>query len=100
MKKGGKQGSAFRIVSYLPSSSALMTVKCSSETSVDFQLTTRRYILEDGILHNQRPENLGSNIFIAYYKGGLHKINAQRLRILFHYVSKHLAISSPSQITH
>jgi hypothetical protein len=30
----------------------------SSETSVDFQRTTRRYIPEDGTLHNHRCENL------------------------------------------
>jgi hypothetical protein len=28
--------------------------KCSSETSVDFQRTTRRYILGDRTVHNQR----------------------------------------------
>jgi hypothetical protein len=33
---------------------------CSSETSVDTQRTTRRYIPEDGTLHNHRCENLKS----------------------------------------
>jgi hypothetical protein len=33
---------------------------CCSETSVDFQRTTRRYIPEDGTLHNHRCENLKS----------------------------------------
>jgi hypothetical protein len=33
---------------------------CSYETSVDFQRTTRRYIPEDGTLHNHRCENLKS----------------------------------------
>jgi hypothetical protein len=32
----------------------------SSETSVDFQLATRRYIPEDSPLHKQRSENLES----------------------------------------
>jgi hypothetical protein len=32
----------------------------SSETSVDPQQTTRRYIPEDGTLHNHRCENLKS----------------------------------------
>jgi hypothetical protein len=32
--------------------------KCSSETSVDFQRTTRRYIPEERTLHNHRYENL------------------------------------------
>jgi hypothetical protein len=31
---------------------------CSSETAVDFQWTTRRYIAEDRTLHNHRCENL------------------------------------------
>jgi hypothetical protein len=30
------------------------------ETSVNFQLTTRRYIPDDGPLHNHRCENLRS----------------------------------------
>jgi hypothetical protein len=34
----------------------------SSETSVDFQRTERRYILEDSTFHNQRSENLKSCI--------------------------------------
>jgi hypothetical protein len=39
-----------------------MEAKCSSETSVDIQRTTRRYIPEDGTLHNHRCENLKSYI--------------------------------------
>jgi hypothetical protein len=42
----------------------LLTLKmeaiCSSKTSVDTQWTTRRYIPEDGTLHNHRCENLKS----------------------------------------
>jgi hypothetical protein len=37
-----------------------MEVACSSEMSVEFQLTTRRYIPEDRTLHNHRCENLKS----------------------------------------
>jgi hypothetical protein len=37
-----------------------MEAICSSETSVDTQLTTRRYFPEDGTLHNHRCENLKS----------------------------------------
>jgi hypothetical protein len=40
-------------------------VICSSETSVDSQQTTRRYIPEDGTLHNRRCENLKSYIHIV-----------------------------------
>jgi hypothetical protein len=36
--------------------------KYSSETSVDFQQTTWRYIPEDRTLHNHRSENLKSYI--------------------------------------
>jgi hypothetical protein len=39
-----------------------MEAKCSSETSVDCQRTTRRYIPEDSSLQNQRCENLKSYI--------------------------------------
>jgi hypothetical protein len=35
-----------------------MEAICSSETSVDTQRTTRRYIPEDGTPHNHRCENL------------------------------------------
>jgi hypothetical protein len=45
--------SIFMIVSCLAYSSTLkMEARCSSETSVDFQRTTRRYIPEDGTLHS------------------------------------------------
>jgi hypothetical protein len=37
-----------------------MEAICSSETSADTQLTARRYIAEDGTLHNHRCENLKS----------------------------------------
>jgi hypothetical protein len=37
-----------------------MEAICSSETSVDFQRVTRRYIPEDSTLHNHRCENLKS----------------------------------------
>jgi hypothetical protein len=37
-----------------------MEATCYSETSVDFQRFTRRYIPEDITLHNHRCENLKS----------------------------------------
>jgi hypothetical protein len=40
-----------------------MEAICSSETSVDSQRTTRRYISEDGTLHNHRCDNLRSYDF-------------------------------------
>jgi hypothetical protein len=42
------------------SSTLKMVAICSSETSVDFQRSTRRYIPEDSTLHNHRCENLKS----------------------------------------
>jgi hypothetical protein len=42
-----------------------MEAKCFSETPVDFQPTARRYIPEDGILHNYRCENLKSSISVS-----------------------------------
>jgi hypothetical protein len=41
-----------------------MEAICSSETSVDTPRTTRRYIPEDGALHNHRCENLKSYIIV------------------------------------
>jgi hypothetical protein len=40
-----------------------MEAICSCETSVDTQRTTRRYIPEDGTLHNHRCENFKSYMF-------------------------------------
>jgi hypothetical protein len=39
-----------------------MEAVCSSKTSVESQRTTRRYIPEDGTLHNHGCENLKSYI--------------------------------------
>jgi hypothetical protein len=39
-----------------------MVTICFSETLVDFQLTTRRYIPEDVTIHNNRYGNLKSYI--------------------------------------
>jgi hypothetical protein len=43
----------------------------SSETSVDFQRTTRRYITEDRTLHNHRFENLKSYIIALLSRNGV-----------------------------
>jgi hypothetical protein len=42
-----------------------MEEKCSSETSVDFQRTTRNYITEDKNVHNNRCEDFKS--YIMYF---------------------------------
>jgi hypothetical protein len=39
-----------------------MEATCFSETSIEFQRTTRRGVLEDRILHNHRCEDLQSYI--------------------------------------
>lgn len=41
-------------------SSLIWDIKCYSETSVDFQLTIRRYISEDRTPHSDNCENLKS----------------------------------------
>jgi hypothetical protein len=48
-----------------------METICSSETSVDFERTTRRYIPDDSTLHNHRCENLKSYKFILSFLLGL-----------------------------
>jgi hypothetical protein len=47
---------------FLDYSSLKMEAKYSSETSVEFQLTARRYIPEYSTPHNHRCENLKSYI--------------------------------------
>jgi hypothetical protein len=47
------------------SSTLKMETICSSETSVDFQRVTRRYIPEDKTLHNHRCENLKSYFHLS-----------------------------------
>jgi hypothetical protein len=54
---------------------------CSSKTSLDFQRTTRRYTPEDRNLHNNRCENLISNIDIHVPDikiGSIHKSVTKR----------------------
>jgi hypothetical protein len=43
-----------------------MEATCTSETEVDFQLATRRYITEDRTLHNHGCENLRSYTVLLY----------------------------------
>jgi hypothetical protein len=40
----------------------MMEAACTSEMSVDIDLTTRQYILEDSELHTHRRENLKSHM--------------------------------------
>jgi hypothetical protein len=44
-----------------------MEATCLSETSVDFQRITRRYIPEDRTLHNDRWENHKSFIIVQFF---------------------------------
>jgi hypothetical protein len=58
-----RTSSAFTLDSCLAYSSTLKTEEtCPSETSVDFQRTTRQYIPEDRTVHDNRYENLQSYI--------------------------------------
>jgi hypothetical protein len=45
-----------------------METTCFSETAVDFQRTTQRYIPEDTNLHNHRCENLKSDTDLQYIR--------------------------------
>jgi hypothetical protein len=58
LKASGKLSSWF--VAELIFSALKMEAISPSETPVDYQRTTRRYIPEDGTLHNHRCENLRS----------------------------------------
>jgi hypothetical protein len=51
-----------------------MEAMCFSETSVDFQRTTRQYIPEDSALHNHRCENFRS------YIAGVLLVNSAKVR--------------------
>jgi hypothetical protein len=55
--RGGKINRTFHVISCsVYSSTPKFEAICSSEISVDFQRTTRRYIAEYNILHNHRCE--------------------------------------------
>jgi hypothetical protein len=61
-----------RLVFCLAYSSILkMEAVCSSETSVEFQRTTRRYIPEDRTLNNHRCWNLTSHVLAFRWLFGL-----------------------------
>jgi hypothetical protein len=65
----------FTLISCLAYSSTLMMqMTCSSETSVNFKRTTRRYIPENRTLHNHRCEYLKSYtvMCLVYFLAKLH----------------------------
>jgi hypothetical protein len=67
----------FTLVSCLAYSSTLkMEVTCSSETSVDFQRTTQRYIPKDRNIHNHRCEDFKSYILTEDFGGFLESLQA------------------------
>jgi hypothetical protein len=53
-------------LAWLIFSTLKMGATCSSEKSVKFQPTTRRYITKDTTLHNHRCENLKAYMHSAY----------------------------------
>jgi hypothetical protein len=64
-KQVARRAPVFTLVSCSPYFSTLkMEAIFSSETSVDTPRTTRRYIPEDGTLHNYRCENLKFYTFV------------------------------------
>jgi hypothetical protein len=56
---------AFTLVSYSASSTLKMEATCSSETSADFQRTTRRYIPQDNTLHEIKCSTLQQKEFLT-----------------------------------
>jgi hypothetical protein len=60
------------VTSLACSSTLKMKATCSSETSVHFQRTTRRYIPEDRTLHNYRCENLKSYNTVTVFEQSPH----------------------------
>jgi hypothetical protein len=63
--------------------SPLSVNRCSSETLVDTQRTTWRYIPEDGTLHNHRCEHLKSYILKISLKH-YDKFFSLKLLLLYH----------------
>jgi hypothetical protein len=55
-----------------------MEAICSSETSADFQRTTRRYIPEDRTPHSRRCDNLKSYIWVANFVRSLFRSTRHR----------------------
>jgi hypothetical protein len=47
----------------------MMEAVPTSETTVHFNVTTRRYIPEDSELHTRRREDLKSHILTAVFRG-------------------------------
>jgi hypothetical protein len=89
MENVQKHNHSFTLVFCLAYSSTLkMEATCSSETSVDFQRTTRRYIPEDKTLHNHRCENLKLYNFIADFEFVRFWINFFRTSCQFHLIDK------------
>jgi hypothetical protein len=64
----------FMLIFFLAYSSTLKETTCSSETSVDFQRSTERYIPEDRTLHNHLYENLESYINQIWIKLPVDKV--------------------------
>jgi hypothetical protein len=93
----GKVSPAFMLVSCLAYSSTLkMEAICSSDTSVDFQQFTRRYIPEDSTLYTHvacigfvTPENSIHNVRVGFldrsvdYRGNTQHSSGRQVNELF-----------------
>jgi hypothetical protein len=78
------------------SSTLKMEVTCSSGKSVNFQLTTRRYISEDRTLHNHRCDNLKS-YNTAVDIGSLHNLQ-NKWNMIRHVCATHVHSWNPSEV--
>jgi hypothetical protein len=79
----------FMLVSYLAYSYTLtlkIEATCSSETSVDFQRTTRCYILGDRTLHNNCCKNVKFYVLGRIYRDRTHFMSRCKLCIAVGYV--------------
>jgi hypothetical protein len=78
-----------------------MEAICSTETSVDIQRTTRRYIPEDSTLYNHRCENLKSYILVLSSKVKCFHISERKIfgKVMVSVLETYEEISSTSPVT-
>jgi hypothetical protein len=75
---------ALTMVSFSAYSTLKMEAMCSSETSVNFQQATWRFIPEDRTLHNHRSENLKSyktHNDLYYFKYDRDSVNTSQMEV-------------------
>jgi hypothetical protein len=85
---------AFNLVSCSAYSTLKMEAICSSETSLDFQRITRRYIPDDSSTHNHRCKNLKSYAIIQFLPHCKYPVSPfQRQFMLFREINKYFSVN-------